>query len=150
MNQKKKGPLAEALAHQLIRFKRFGLHRDTAVGVRQSELMMLTALVHTDAFRRNGAKTTELSSVFRITPAGVTHIIASLAAKNYVDRLDDAQDRRIVRIKATADGKRLVDKVVTRLVKKCGELSEHLGEADTKELIRLLGTTFEFLDEGSE
>jgi DNA-binding MarR family transcriptional regulator len=150
MNQQLKSSIGENLALTLLRFKRFGFHGNTKAGIRQSEFMMLATIVHSDEFRTKGAKTTELSTHLRITPSGVTHIIASLVGKNYVERLGDSSDRRIVLIKPTAEGKKLVDSMVMRIVKRCEGLADYLGEKDSKELIRLLGLAFGFFNNGRE
>jgi DNA-binding MarR family transcriptional regulator len=151
MKPHKSNKIAEELAQVLLRFKKFGpQHKESRLGVRPSEFVMLAILVHSKEYSANGAKSSELSAQMKITPAAVSHLINSLAIQSYVERLDDASDRRIVLIKPTEKAKEKVDSIVLRLVKKCEGLAESIGEKDTLELIRLLGLAFDFLLKSEE
>jgi DNA-binding MarR family transcriptional regulator len=146
LSQKSTRSIAEGLARMLLQLKRFGINRDKTQGVRQSEFIMLSALVHSDEFQEKGAKTKDLGEILNITPAGVTHIITALEDKNLVRRYGDATDKRVVRVRPTANGKKLVDSVVVQLIKRCEGLAGKLGAKDARELIRLLGLTFDYLN----
>jgi DNA-binding MarR family transcriptional regulator len=141
-------PLAEELAQMLLHFRRFGPHnKESSLGMRPSEYMMLAMLVHSESFRERGAKISDLGNRMQITPAAVTHMIDPLVASNFVERLDDSSDRRIVLIRPTPKGIDVVNSMVSRIIKKCEGLTAFLGEKDSKELLRLLNLTFTFFDE---
>jgi DNA-binding MarR family transcriptional regulator len=140
--------LAQEIEEVLIRFRRLGLqHKESNSGIRPSEMMMLTTLVHHVPFSTKGAKITDLGTLLQITPAAVTHIIDTLVEKGFVERLGDPADRRIVLIKPTAKGLATVASFVTRFNQKCVALAEYLGEQDSRELIRLLNLSLTFFYE---
>jgi DNA-binding MarR family transcriptional regulator len=150
MNGHLKSSLGEEIAQTILQFKRFGPKKDTHLGIRQSEFMILSMLVHSPQFKSKGAKITELGVIMKVTPAAVTHMIATLASKEYVERDGDATDRRLVLVKPTEKGKALVETMVMRLVKRCEGMADFLGEKDSRELIRLMNKSFSYLSEEKE
>ncbi len=150
MNKQTSRTLAEDLAQVLLRFKKLGPPHKEKMGVRPSEFIMLVILVHSDTFSTKGAKSSELSAMMKITPAAVSHIINSLAMGSYVERLDDSSDRRIVLIKPTEKGRTLVDSVTLRIIEKCEGLATFLGEKDARELVRLIGLAYDFLEKSEK
>jgi DNA-binding MarR family transcriptional regulator len=87
---------------------------------------------------------TELSNSLQITPAGVTHLLNPLEETGHIERLPDPNDRRIVRVRLTARGKRAAGALMKAVHDQLGGLVEHLGEEDSRTLIRLLAKAIEF------
>jgi len=82
----------------------------------------------------------KLAEALRVTPTNITGIIDRLVQQGLVNRARDAQDRRIVVLKATTKGKRLVDNLRER---KRSHLSKVLAYMSKDELTTLYrGLTF--------
>ena len=86
-----------------------------------------------------------LSSQLQITPAGVTHLINPLADADYIERLPDPNDRRVVLIGLTDKGKALAETVMAEAYERLAGLVDHLGAEDSRTLIRLMSATTEYL-----
>jgi DNA-binding MarR family transcriptional regulator len=56
----------------------------------------------------------ELAAVEQVQPPSMTRIVASLETNGLTQRTIDTADRRIVRVQATEDGKRLLERSATR------------------------------------
>jgi DNA-binding MarR family transcriptional regulator len=87
---------------------------------------------------------TEISNLLQITPAGVTHLINPLEESGYVERRQDPNDRRIVRIGLTSKGLQVAQALVSEVQEHLIGLVNHLGEDDSKTLIRLMSKAIEF------
>jgi DNA-binding MarR family transcriptional regulator len=81
---------------------------------------------------------TELSTLLRITPAGVTHLLNPLEDLGCIERLRISTDRRVVLIGLTDKGQDIADNLLTDVQERLVGLIEHLGEEDTRTLVRLL------------
>jgi DNA-binding MarR family transcriptional regulator len=64
-----------------------------------------------------------------------TRLMDKLCAKNYIERLPSEQDRRVVKIAITKEGKQLLEAIPKNLNK---ELLKNLNEAEAEQLSNLL------------
>jgi DNA-binding MarR family transcriptional regulator len=146
-----KQTLAHDLANilNLVKRRGFNHHKNNDL-MRPSEIMLLSNLANMTEKTGKGVKISEYSNQMQITPAAVTHIIDLLVEKGYVERSSDPDDRRIVLIRPTEAGLQVIVNIENKILKKCGELVEHLGQKDSRELIRLLSTAFDFFDKCKE
>jgi len=80
----------------------------------------------------------EIANNIGVTFAAVTHQINALEKKGCVKRIADKNDRRIVLVSLTEEGRAQVKKIKDEFKKKIIVLADFLGEKDTKELIRLV------------
>jgi DNA-binding MarR family transcriptional regulator len=143
--------LAQEFAQILIRLRRVRMQsKDRGLRMRPSELMMLSALVHSDTTEERGTRPSDMGTKLQITRAAVTHCVNSLVAGDFVERVRDPLDRRIVRIKPTGKGMREANAMKTRLIEHCEGLVAYLGERDSRQLIRLLGKALLYLNERRE
>lgn len=116
-------------------------------GLRQSEFTLLTTVSYYTSADSNGIKISELSRTLEMTPAGATHLVDALEGAGYLERLSDPNDRRIVLVRSTPKGEKQIKETEAHFFDVFKELANHLGENDTKELIRLLRTSLLFLRE---
>jgi DNA-binding MarR family transcriptional regulator len=130
--------LAQELASALSQFWRVGKHHSSVKGIKQSEYMLLVALVHCTSSTCAGIKVSALSTRLQITPAAVTHMINSLEEGGYVERQADLTDRRIVLIKPTDKAEQLIQEMKDEQLEYLQDLVRFLGENDSRELLRLL------------
>lgn len=82
---------------------------------------------------------TELYSAVQVTSGGLTKVLDGLEADGYVRRLANPSDGRSRFAQLTPKGSRLVETIITELVKVNGDIfSEAMTEAECSELARLL------------
>ena len=137
-----------ALTHdlfQLIRqFPRLRFKQYSIDGLTPGEQGLLVMLVMSFDGTRKTLTVTELSNVLQITPAGVTHLLNPLEERGHIERLQDPNDRRIVRVGLTAKGTRAAEVLMRAVQEQLGGLVNHLGEEDSRTLIRLLSKAIQF------
>jgi DNA-binding MarR family transcriptional regulator len=136
---------AEDLAKILMRFKKIGFQKNSKMMMRPSEYIVLNTIVSYSLDNPKGIRISDLSSKMQITPAAVTHMMESLVNKEFVERSGDPSDRRIVLIKPTKTGIETVRSMELRFVKKCEDIINYLGPKDSKEFIRLVTLTINYL-----
>ena len=96
--------VADRLHSAAIRLlRRLRAREDAAAGLSAPRLSALSVLVF------GGARTLgELAAAEQVRPATMSVIVADLARAGLVAREPDARDRRVVRVRATAEGERLM------------------------------------------
>lgn len=94
------------------------------------------------ALRRQGApyalSPTELRRAALLTSGAMTNRIDRLEAKNLVERVDDPEDRRALKVRLKAKGLRLIDEAIEVRFRTAQELAARLTDGEMQELTRLL------------
>jgi len=143
-----KKPIALALTRDLFQimkqFPRPKLKQSSVDGLTRSEYELLVMLVMSFDGDKQAFTATEISNMLQITPAGVTHLINPLEKLGYIERLHDKNDRRIVRIGLTDKGTQVAEALLSEVQENLIGLVNHLGEEDSKTLIRLMSKSIEF------
>jgi len=143
-----KKPIALALTRDLFQimkqFPRPKLKQSSVDGLTRSEYELLVMLVMSFDGDKQAFTATEISNMLQITPAGVTHLINPLEKLGYIERLHDKNDRRIVRIGLTDKGTQVAEALLSKVQENLIGLVNHLGEEDSKTLIRLMSKSIEF------
>lgn len=102
------------------------LRREAEPGITESQLSALGAI------KRHGPLTLgELAAHEQVQPPTMTKIVAYLEDGGLVDRLADPEDRRVVRVRATAAGRRVLQRTRAR---KDAYLEQRLAGLDADEL----------------
>ena len=102
---------------------------DPATGLSAARLSALSVLVY------GGPRTLgELAAAEQVRPATMTRIAQSLVEDGYATRETDAADRRVVRLSATAKGRRVMQKGRERRVENLARL---LGRLSPEEVARV-------------
>ena len=137
-----------ALTHDLFQlmkqFPRPKLKQSCIDGLTRSEYELLVMLVMSLEGDQQAFTVTEISNLLQITPAGVTHLVNPLEKAGYVERLHAPNDRRIVRIGLTRKGTQVAEALISEVRENLIGMINHLGEEDSKTLIRLLSKAIEF------
>ena len=114
--------LHSASIHLLRRVRR----RDDESGVTAPHLSALSVLVF------GGARTLgELAEAEQVRPPSITRIVRNLEADGLVEREPDPADRRIVRVRATEKGRRILEEGRRRRI---SDLAARLRTVDAGEL----------------
>ncbi|MPZ98500.1 MAG: MarR family transcriptional regulator [Dehalococcoidia bacterium] len=113
---------------------------DEALGVTPSRLSALSVLVF------GGPRTLgELASAEAVTPPTMTRIVAALEAAGLVSRAGDASDRRLVRLEATPEGRRLMQRGRAQRVERLARELRALS-ADELETLEHAASIFERIE----
>jgi DNA-binding MarR family transcriptional regulator len=120
---------ADLLHSAAIRLLRIVRVEDAQAGIGPAQLSALSVLVF------GGAKmVSELATLEQVRPPTMSRIIEGLAKKRLVQRVDDAADRRTVRVSATAKGEKLMQAGKARRIQALAARFEALSVADLKTL----------------
>jgi DNA-binding MarR family transcriptional regulator len=144
MKEKTALALTRDLFQIMKQFPRPKLKQSSVDGLTRSEYELLVMLVMSLDSDKKAFTVTEISNLLQITPAGVTHLINPLEETGYIERLQDPNDRRIVRIGLTQKGAQVAEALISEVRENLIGLVNHLGEEDSKTLIRLMSKSIEF------
>lgn len=92
----------------------------------------------------------ELIADTLVTSGTMTHRVDQMQAAGLVSRQADAQDGRVVRVRLTPAGRRLVDRALISLVEREAQLLQRLALSERGQLAGQLRKLLEPLDEGRE
>lgn len=138
MKEKTSLALTYDLFQLMKQFPRLRFKQYSTDGLTPGEQGLLAMLVMNFDDTRKTFKVTELSNLLQITPAGVTHLLNPLEETGHIERLQDPHDRRIVRVGLTDKGARAAEVLMKAVQEQLAGLVDHLGEEDSRTLIRLL------------
>ena len=136
--------LTRELFQIMKKFPRPKLKQSFIDGLTRSEYELLVMLVMSLGDEKLAFTVTEISNLLQITPAGVTHLINPLEKAGYIERLQAPNDRRIVLIGLTDKGMKVAEALISEVQEQLIGLVNHLGEEDSKTLIRLMSQAIEF------
>ena len=85
-----------------------------------------------------GLPLTQLAHGMHQSPPALSQRIAALEAMGYVQRTEDAQDRRVTRVHLTPQGNALLKQAYHAMNEKLNSALDSLGEQDTAMLFTLL------------
>jgi DNA-binding MarR family transcriptional regulator len=136
--------LTRELFQLMKRFPRPKLPQSSRHELTRSESELLAVLVMILADGKQAPTVTEISSLLQITPAGVTHLLNPLEAAGFIERQPHPTDRRVVLIGLTAKGTEIGEGLIAEIQEKLIGLINHLGEEDSRTLIRLLSRSIEY------
>lgn len=121
--------VADRLHSASIRLLRLLRRRDDEGGVTAPHLSALSVL----AF--GGPRTLgELAAAEQVTPPSMTRIVRNLEADGLVERETDPADRRVVRVRATDEGRRVM---AAGRARRIGALAERLAKLEEDEVALL-------------
>ncbi len=144
MKEKTSLDLTRELFQIMKKFPRPKLKQSSIDGLTRSEYELLVMLVMSLGDDKKAFTVTEISNLLQITPAGVTHLINPLEKAGYIERLHAPKDRRVVLIGLTDKGKKVAEALISEVQERLIGLINHLGEADSKTLIRLMSKSIDF------
>ena len=130
--------LTHSLFQLMKQFPRPKLKQSSISKLTRSEQELLMILALTLNEDKKAITVTEISNLLQIQPAGVTHLINPLEKEGYIERLPAANDRRIVLIGLTENGRQKANGFMEEVQEQLVGLINHLGEEDSKKLIDLM------------
>ncbi|MFA5338303.1 MAG: MarR family transcriptional regulator [Candidatus Omnitrophota bacterium] len=88
--------------------------------------------------REGESKMTELAHFMNVTTAAMTGIVDRLVREEYIERIYDKNDRRIIKVKLTNAGNNLVRKICERKQQMVIKIFEKISEVDREHYLRIL------------
>jgi len=99
----------------------------------------ISQIVVMEFLKREGeSKMTQLADFMRVSTAAMTGLIDRLVKYNYVTRVFDPQDRRVIKIKLTSKGEELIKKIDSQRRKMMMHIFSKISETDRKNYLRIL------------
>ena len=132
-NRRSPHDLADGLHSAAIHLLRRLRREDDASGLPAPQLSALSVIVFGGPITLGALATAE-----QVRPPTITKLVATLEASGLVERETDAADRRIVRVKATARGAKLLQEGRQRRVASLAEALAGLTAADRAKLAQAL------------
>ena len=102
-------------------------------GMRMSDFEILEALYHKDKLTVR-----EVSEAVLINTGSITYVIDKLEKKGLIERSNCKDDRRVVYIQITDEGKKLMDNIFPAHQRVIEELFEGISEEDKDTVIKVL------------
>ena len=98
------------------------------VSIRQHQTMALVCRLTED--KPNGITLKELAEAMKLAPATVSELVESLVKKNFLQRVQNPEDRRAVQITLTDHGQMLLDECLKAVDSLCEKLLAGLQPAE--------------------
>jgi len=136
--------LADELLHIINQFPRLDFREYSIEGLTVSEKGLLLMLAMNPGKGKLGLPAAEISHLLQITPGGVTHLLKPLEKHGYIERQTERHDRRVVRISMTGKGKHAAKLMVAEARKQVVGLIEHLGEKESRTLVKLISRSMDY------
>lgn len=137
--------VAADVARLFGQIRRLGFRTSRVEGLRQSEAVFLAHAVYLNPSDNSRTKISDLCASLGITQAAATHVMKVLEEKEYIVRLTSERDKRVVLVKPTAAGIAAIENREREIGDAFAGLVSHLGEEQSRELARLLGSAIAYL-----
>lgn len=106
--------------------------------LKHSERMMLFAIQYIARDYPDGVSVTELSRLLHVKPPSITTPLNHMEKKGLVHRVQDSNDRRVVRIYITEEGETCLEQAKQMFNTRTRKLLEHLGIEKAKQYVLLM------------
>lgn len=116
-------------------------------GLKSSEVRVLLCLKFLSEENDDGVNISDISKRLSVTSPTVTQIIKNLSIEGYVERYNDARDKRITLIRSTDTGTDIAERAAQRYRSYFSGLIKKLGEEKSEMLIVLLNQAFSHFQE---
>lgn len=133
------------ILHGLRQYKVW--HEEHPLPIRKNALVLLMFLHHHLPPGSPGIQPSELGEMLSLTRPAVTTLVNSLEEHHLVERINDAEDRRVVFVRPTEEGLALVRQAKEGFANNVAEIMDYLGPEDGKELVRITRRVRKFLHE---
>ena len=137
--------LAKELFQCLVNSKKAPANRGVD-DISRGEMAVLSYLV----VEHNGATASEISERFEIMASRVTAIVNGLLRKGFIEKINDAQDKRKSYIYYTEEGKDFSQSKYEEAINDLEGLLRFLGEEDAKEHVRIMKKVYAYHNERRE
>ncbi len=106
------------------------------ISVRQHQTMSLVCRLTEE--KPNGVTLKELAEAMKLAPATVSELVESLVKKDFLQRVQNPEDRRAVQITLTPHGQTLLDESIKHVEGLCEKLLNGLSAAERSAMLGTL------------
>ena len=106
------------------------------ISIRQHQTMSLVCRLTED--KPNGVTLKELAEAMKLAPATVSELVESLVKKNFLQRVQNPEDRRAVQITLTDHGQTLLDQCIKCVNSLCEKLLSELSVSERTAMLNAL------------
>ena len=106
------------------------------ISIRQHQTMSLVCRLTED--KPNGVTLKELAEAMKLAPATVSELVESLVKKNFLQRVQNPEDRRAVQITLTDHGQTLLDQCIKCVNGLCEKLLSELSVSERTAMLNAL------------
>lgn len=117
-------------------FRRSGIYDRVNTKLSDADIMVLFCVAFCDINQK--VKLTDIAKTLKVTLPAVTHKVNDLVDKSYLEKVPSAKDLRVIFIRLTETGKKYVESIRDDYYKPIEQLAIHLGEEDSKNLLRIM------------
>lgn len=117
-------------------FRRSGIYDRVSTKLSDADIMVLFCVAFCDINQK--VKLTDIAKTLKVTLPAVTHKVNDLVDKSYLEKVPSAKDLRVIFIRLTENGKKYVESIRDDYYKPIEQLAIHLGEEDSKNLLRIM------------
>lgn len=106
------------------------------VSIRQHQTMSLVCRLTEE--KPNGVTLKELAEAMKLAPATVSELVESLVKKNFLQRVQNPEDRRAVQITLTDHGQMMLDQCIKCVNSLCDKLLSDLSASERTAMLAAL------------
>ena len=106
------------------------------ISIRQHQTMSLVCRLTEE--KPNGITLKELAEAMKLAPATVSELVESLVKKNFLQRVQNPEDRRAVQITLTDHGQTLLDQCIKCVDSLCEKLLAELSASERTAMLNSL------------
>lgn len=110
-------------------------------GLTASQLFILRLLMHSEQ-----AKASDIARASGLSPGAVTQVCDELVKEGLVQRTRSQDDRRVVHIQITDEGRAVFQKIRQTRSDKIKLILTRLGDHDAKEFVRIIGRVVDIVE----
>jgi DNA-binding MarR family transcriptional regulator len=109
-------------------------------------LLQIQTMIFLDQSKNQQVTMSNIADFFNIELPSATSLLNKLCDQELVERHTDTKDRRLVIIKLTRGGKKLLEKIIQERKKKIESILSYLSKNEKLELLEIFGTLSEKLN----
>lgn len=138
---------AKRLLEVLWKFRRLEFHKQGFEGYNHSLMRLMLILNIGQHQSGKGLTVSDISSKMNVTPPTITPLIKTLESDGLVLRIHDQEDRRVVRVELTEQGRQFVKRLQDSRIQQMSGLSSYMGEERTEQFVVLLEEVLQYFEE---
>ena len=116
-------------------------------GFYKSKVTMAQFAVLDILVREGESRMTDLARLLNVTTAAMTGIVERLVRDGYIVRTSDSEDRRIIKVRPTAKGNKVVKSMAEQKKSICAKIFGIISETEREEYLRILTIVRDRLEE---
>lgn len=140
----------KALMDIMHKMKRLQHRKLDAGSMNRGEFSMLMHISHAEKEGGGAVTVSQLAELQETSMPAISQMLNNLEKKGMIERHPGEQDRRIVYIHITPEGKKILDCAFQEFTQTIRYVVERLGEEDTRKLIELFSKLYDIIKDLEE